>query len=707
MRFVVRGVVDEILIMKRLLLLALPALLLSSCVKDKYDLKNLDTTGYNPGIAAPLINTDLILGDLLKAVDTTLIKSDQNKLLHLTYSAALFSYNVAEMISIPAQSISKKFGFAAFTIPAINTTSSITLGTVVAGMANPAKGTLTAANGNNAPFPAVPPQAGGSVAVPTLSGFSSVTFSAGTLTMAITNHWPTQLTNLTVEIRNVVGNGLVATFVYPSIAAGASVSKNASLIGKTMNSDVKVVIASFSSPGTIPTPVAIKFSDALTVDLTTANLNVSSASAVFPSQEVLNQTINTNLTMPNGAQLNTLVLKGGQISYNIDYGIRETAELTITLPYATKQGVPFSKVIPLNSNHVSSTNASGSFDLTGYSFDLTAGGGQVNYLPATFVASVISSGNPVPISPTDSVSAVITIDNLDFSYIEGYLGTQALTIPKDSLDFSFFKSPLGGNISLADPKLTLKIKSSVGIPISGDLSALSVVSGAGATIPFTGIANPLVINSPVSAGTTALTNILIDKSTTNVTTVLSSNPAKLIYGMTGTLNPNGFAVNFITDSSAIDVSMDLDVPLYGSVSNLVIKDTIAFPVEAFQNVLTATLRVNILNEYPVEADVQMYFLDENHAVLDSIFSDGYKEVVPSSLVDVNGELLSASAARTDIVVDEVRVGTLKNAKYIVVATKLATANAGATAAKFYADYIMNVRLGILAQVKLDLNNSAK
>jgi hypothetical protein len=688
--------------MKRVLLVAFPLILLSSCFKDKYDFQNLDTKDFNPSVAAPLVNTDLVLGDLISSVDTSLIAPDQDNLLHLTYSSNLFSYKVADLITIPSQSISQSFGLAGFTIPAINTGASVTLGTVVAGMSNPQKTTLQNANGSSAPFPAIPAQAGGSVAVPSLSGFSSVTFNAGTLTMGITNNWPTQLNNVQIEIRNVSGNGLVATFNYPLIAAGASSSAVASLIGVTMKSDIKVNIVSFSSPGTFPTFVPIDLSDDLSLTISTANLGISSASAVFPSGEVLNQSIQTTINMPNGAELNTLNLKSGTMSYNIDYGVRENAQLVITLPYVKKNGVVFSEIIPLNSDHVNATIATGSFDLAGYSFDLTGGGGHVNYLPASIVASVISSGNPVPITTTDSVKAVITIDQLAFSYIEGYLGTQSLNIPTDSLDFSFFKNPLGANISLADPKLTLKLKSSVGIPINGDLSALSVIGEDGNTLAFTGIANPLVINSPTVVGNTATTNINIDKTSTNVIAVLSSNPTSIIYGMTGTLNPGGPTTNFITDSSSISVSMDLDVPLYGSVSGFVIKDTISFPVEAFANVLSATLRTNITSEYPIEADVQMYFLDANYLVLDSLFSTGYQVVVPSSTIDLNGELVSASTKQTDMPVDEAKVEMLKGAKYIVIASKLATANNGATAAKFYSTYKMNVKLGVLATVKIDI-----
>ncbi|MCX6180699.1 MAG: hypothetical protein NT150_02055 [Bacteroidetes bacterium] len=688
--------------MKRLVFLVFPAVLLTSCLKDEYDFAHLNTKTLNPGVAAPLINTDLVLGDLIESVDTNLIGPDQDNLLHLTYSSNLFSYKVADLITIPSQSITQAFGLSAFTIPAINTSASVTLGTVVAGMSNPQKSTLQSANGSSAPFPAIPAQSGGSVAVPTLSGFASVTFSSGTLSMDITNNWPTSLSNLNIEIRNVSGNGLVATFNYPSIAAGASASASASLIGVTMKSDIKVMITSFSSPGTFPIAVPIDLSDDLSMDISTANLGVASASAVFPSQEVLNQSIESNLSMPNGAELNTIILKAGAISYDIDYGIRENAQLLLTLPYVKKNGVAFSQVINLNSNHITATNATGSFDLAGYTFDLTGGGSKVNYLPANIVASVVSSGSAVPINSTDSVKATITIDQLAFSYIEGYLGTQALNIPSDSLDFSFFKNPLGANISLADPKLTLKLKSSVGIPINGDLSALSVIGENGNNLAFTGIANPLVINSPIVVGNTAITNIVIDKNTTNIIDVLSSNPKSIIYGMTGTLNPNGKTTNFITDSSAISVAMDMDVPLYGSVSGFVIKDTIAFPVQAFENVLTATLRTNITSEYPIEAEVQMYFLDETYQLVDSLFTNGYEVVVPSSTVDVNGELVSASTKQTDLKIDEAKVEALKNVKYVVLASKLATANGGATAAKFYSTYKMNVKLGVLAQVKIDI-----
>lgn len=695
--------VHKIFIMTRFLLITLIALSFTSCLKDKYDLQNLDTTGYHPGVAAPLVNTDLVLGDLISKVDTKYIAPDNNNLLHLTYSSTLFSYNVADLIDVPAQNISQSFSLSNFSIPNINTSTSVTLGAVVANMSNPQKTTLQNANGSNAPFPAIPAQSGGSFNVPALSGFNSATFYQGTLSLSITNNWPVQLSNVQIEIRNQGNNSLIGTFNYPSISALGSASQSINLAGKTMSSSVKMVIASFSSPGTLPASVAIDLSDDLVMDISTANIGVLNAVAVLPSQQVLNQTIETNITMANGEQLNTIILKQGQISYDINYGVREDAQVTITLPYVTKNGNPFSQVLNLNSNQVSATNISGSFDLSGYTFDLTGAGNKTNYLPAIITADVISSNTPVPIDTADAVTANITIDNIEFSYVDGYLGNQSIVVPLDTLDFSLFSKNLGINVSLADPQITLKLKNSVGIPINGDLSALSVIGENGNTIPFTGIANPLVINSPGAVGQTATTNIAINKNTSNITTVLTSNPKSIIYGLTGSTNPNGFAINFLTDSSSIDVSMEMDIPLYGSVSGFVIKDTIAFPAEAFKNVHTATLRSIITNEFPIECGVQMYFLDGSHAMIDSLFASGYEQIVPSSTIDGNGELVSASAPKTtDMSVDATMVEKLKAAKYIVVATTLATANNGTQAAKFYSTYKMNVKLGILAKVNIDL-----
>jgi hypothetical protein len=692
--------------MTRPLLLATILFSMSSCLKDKYDLQNLDTSGYHPGLAAPLINTNLVLGELIKKVDTTYISSDNNNLLHLTYASTLFSYNVADLITIPAQNISQSFSLSNFSIPNINTSTSITLGSVVANMNNPERTTIQSANGNTAPFPAVPAQNGGSFNVPALNGFNSATFYQGTLTMAVTNNWPVQITNVQIEIRNQGNNSLIGTFNYPSIPASGTSSKNINLAGVTMSSAIKMVIASFSSPGTLPASVPIDLNDDLAIDISTANIGLLTASAVFPSQQVLNQTIENSIAMSNGEQLNTIILKQGNISYDIDYGIRENAQVLLTLPYLTKNGTPFSKLINLASNHVSATNVTGSFDLSGYTFDLTGGGAHTNYIAATIVADVVSSGNPIPIDTADAVSADITIDNLAFSYADGYLGNQPITVPTDSLDFSLFNKNVGINVSLADPQITLKFKNSVGIPINGDLSALSVIGENGNTVPFTGIANPLVINSPGAVGQTANTNIVINKNTSNITAVLTSNPKTIIYGLTAATNPNGFGVNFITDSSSIDVSMEMDVPFYGSLSGLTIKDTVSFPAEAFKNVYTATLRSIITSEFPIEASVQMYFLDGSYAMIDSIFPSGYEQVVPSSIIDVNGELVSASAPKTtDMTVDAAMAEKLKIAKYIVVATNLATANNGAQAAKFYSTYKMNVKLGILAKVNIDIKEN--
>lgn len=694
--------------MKKLALsIASISLVMSSCMKEDYTWDNINIDNYNPAVAAPIVNTKLTLHDLVEDVldgDSSVISIDSDSLLWVTYSSNLFRMGLSDLFSIGDQNISQSFTMETFSISDINQNVSVTMGDVVSGFSDPEKTQIISADGNTAPFPAIPAQSGGEHPAGTFSEFTTVDFSDGDLTLTVTNNWPIDLTNLTIEIRNVGDNSLIGTVDYPIIAAGSTGSDVIDLSGKTMSNSIKANITNIESPGSggIMNPVPIDLTDDIAINVASSGLVVSGGSAIFPSQQALDDTITVDMSLGNGETLNILRLKGGSIDYSINYGIREDANLTLSLPYATLSGTPFSKVISINSNNVSATTVSGSFDLTGYEFDLTAGATAVNTIEARIVADIVSSNSPVPFTSSDGVSADLTLSGLEIEFLDGNLGSQSFNLDADTVDFGFDELDFDAQFTLADPRINLSITNAFGMELGADLSNI-IAKNDQQTLALTGLGN-VTIGAPAygNFGDSVTTNITINKTTTNIDDILGINPNQLIFGMNGSTNPGaGPFNNFITDESYFSVGMDVQVPLYGGISGFQLIDTLDFPVEAFQNVLSGVIRTDITNEFPLDVTVQAYFVDESFTVLDSLKLTPVK-VLKSSSIDGNGDLVEASNFVENIDLDETKVENIKNAKQIILVSNLSTASGGSDA-KFYTKYGMEIKLGVYAKVKLDFN----
>lgn len=677
-------------------------LTLASCFKDEYNFSDINTDAYSPSFALPLIDATINLGDIMENVDTTQIKADENNLLRITYSDTLMSYDVAELVEIPSQSISESFTLPAFSIDNLNNAVGVSLSDMANNMAEPDRSLILANDGNTLPFPAMPSQSIGSYSLTAFTEFNSVVFSQGTLTIEITNNWPFDVENLTMDIVNTGDASVIGTFTYASIPSGQTRSDQVDLTGVTMTNTLAANITGMESPGTGATPVLIDLATTLDVTSIASGLEVSSGAAVFPSQNAVNQTVDVDLTLNNGEELNSVQLTSGSIDYSIDYGLRENSQLTISLPYITSNGTPITEVIDITSDGANPQTVTGSIDLSNHTIDLTANGSNTNYIQADISASIISSGRVIPFSTNDAIDADLDISNLEIAFVDGYLGNMVEQIPADTITIDLFDNEFSELISLAAPEFSLRMVNSAGIPVEADMTISAYNDQS--NLSLTGIASPLTINAPdySQIGQTALTEVNLTRDNSNIADIFNLNPTGIAYAMQIETNPAGNtgSMNFINSDSKIDVTMDVNVPMYGSVNGFSIEDTLDLAVDSIGFLQSATLRTIIENEFPVDVDVQLYFVDENFNVLDSLFENG-ETLVQSSVIDGNGEMTSATLSETDIVVTEEKLDHLINASKIILRSNLATGNGGTQDAKFYTHYEMNISLGIIATVQLN------
>ena len=85
-------------------LLFMSSFFLSSCVKEEFDMDTISATNWNPNGAAPLINSDLDMWDILKDYDSTdLLIIDSNQFVYLVYEDTVYSETAENLINIPDQ----------------------------------------------------------------------------------------------------------------------------------------------------------------------------------------------------------------------------------------------------------------------------------------------------------------------------------------------------------------------------------------------------------------------------------------------------------------------------------------------------------------------------------------------------------------------------------------------------------------------------
>ncbi len=344
-----------------------------------------------------------------------------------------------------------------------------------------------------------------------------------------------------------------------------------------MDNQLTTRVGTIESPGS-GGDVPVDQSQTLAIDFTAENLTVASGTVVIPSMDVVNDTINNAITMENGEQLHSFVLGDGSLDLDITYELQENCNLTLTIPNASKNNVIFSQTI--NMDPLVSAVYNESYDLTGYTFNF-ADADSPNTIQAIVAATIVSSGAPVVFSTDQAVDVSMTLGSFEISYIQGYLGNIVQSFASDPIDFDLGTDVLPGDVQLASPSLSMRFVNSFGLPFALNLNGMYAIDEDGNQINFTGsvvnMDNPAVIDAPGldEVGDSIISVVSLNNETSNITAILNAKPSQIVPAISVSTNPAGATdSNFVDTTSTLNAYIDVDIPLYASIANFGLRDTL-------------------------------------------------------------------------------------------------------------------------------------
>ena len=140
--------------------------------------------------------------------------------------------------------------------------------------------------------------------------------------------------------------------------------------------------------------------------------------------------------------------------------------------------------------------------------------------------------------------------------------------------------------------------------------------------------------------------------------------------------------------------------MYGRAWDFELQDTFAFNFgQNIDYIDWVKFKINTDNGFPVDAFIQIYFVDANNVKVDSIFTP-IQQVVQSGVVGPAPDyiVISPTHKYTETTIYKDRIAKMLNVKKIFVYSKLATIGNGAETVKFYSFYNINVKLGAQTQI---------
>jgi hypothetical protein len=353
-----------------------------------------------------------------------------------------------------------------------------------------------------------------------------------------------------------------------------------------------------------------------------------------------------------------------------------------------------------------------SFDLSSYKIILNESSDTLENA-ITFVLDVIIQGDENPnLSPYDIIVGG-SLKSLEFNSAFGYIGQYELQFV-DSLDIGIFDAAVTGGINIGDGSinLTFDISNSIGTPVMFEANSLYVESTV--TPPYhvdinlfgPDIPNVFSINSPEITQIGDSVETHLDFTQANFHEAFNISPQFLYYDFTAITNFEGDSAdyNFILNESAISFNVDLEFELFGSVENFTLQDTIALDFEDDVEELESMLfRFNLTNGFPISVSAQIYFVDDNYLVLDSLMANG-TDILQGAITSGSPDYRVTESVNkiTDILIDRSRFSNILNSDYLIFKTSLSTSDQQLV--KIYEDYNIEIRLGTILELKIDTEN---
>ncbi len=549
----------------------------------------------------------------------------------------------------------------------------------------------------------------GELPFPVISNFENATLSQGALDIVVRNNTGVTITNITIRIYNVsphtpLGAPAVISAINPGQTGTATINLADLTFIKNNTSAVFVITAGGG--------LVLNGSN-LEIQMTGRDMKVKSGRIKISPQSLPaldnDNTDTVDFDPGDGIKIDSIVMKTGYISYNINNGTPLQATVSLTLPTSGTNPITESFVVNPTANLVDSFSVSNSRISLG-----SIAAQPYNKLPVQYQIMISSQNNMVTFNSEDEISIDLAMKNPEFDHVKGYFGKQTETIDKDTVDLEIqdILKKISADFHLTNPSITLKYRNSFSVPLQIDLQATGYREGK--TPVSLGI-NPFILGYPrFPAARDKDTLFKVSNANSNLADLVSMLPEKICFEGGAEMNPGpGESMNnYIFGDSRFIGDLEVEVPMEFSINNIQFTDTVdnfikeedpdedsPIRVEDFEY-LRVDLEVE--NGFPLGILVTMSLY--NSATGDTICPVNAKEILAAAPVGVDGKVTGPTTSRTSITITDRFWSSVNEADMIIFSFALSTTDNGTKDVKIYSDYGIDFKAALVLKPNLKFNS---
>ena len=606
--------------MKNILLISLTILLLFACKHE------LERPTWDVDMIVPLVHSQMNINDMLPDSNLNIIENEEG-FVSLVFQQEFIDMNLDTLIKIDAIADEQTHTLDSASFADVVIADTATIGESIIEIPF---GTILLPDGSTNSIPAIANVANeDTINIDASEYFETMTLYKGMLIIEIMNGYPTDLSNMSLSLINTTNQNLIATFSFPVIASGATVSDSISIAGQTMDKNLLAILHNMdinASNG----PVLINYSDAVITTITISDIGITNATAIFPEQQ-LTETLKEHSFDMGGAQIKELGIKSGTVTIYV-LSTLPNGKMIYNIPSLKKNGISFTSGEMLIPEATNTDLTAFEFDFQGYVLDLTGqdgrlGGDTINTIYTEAYTFIDSTGELETINYTDSFYSYVEFD-VTAEYAKGYLGQDTIEFGPETKELTLFNKINADIFDLEKADLKIKFENFIGADaaieindfstsnsnttvLAGDDQNGNTIIGHNYTIDRASLSgNGLPINQ-------SITEIIIDADE-----MLEILPDRINTQATFYINPNGQASvdDFLYPEYPIKASMNMEIPLSFIAKNLTLIDTTEISISNQEDLEIDQLFITIKNGLPLDANLKLVLLDNQNLVIDTLLA---------------------------------------------------------------------------------------
>lgn len=584
--------------------------------------KVFNKADWEPEAVFPLAYTELTYSNIV--TDSVNIQTDSNGLASIVFEQQLDSLSLSVLDTFSAPPFYRNFKLDSLRLEVEPFVQKISLGQLARQLqANGGQDALLGSiiislNGGtiaSSPFGGFIPNTIsiplGAIPINLNQFFQSAELRSGTVTLRIDNQFPMDVSRLDFSVQNASNNASLIQESNIQIPKGTAFDKSYDLAGKTVEGNLNANISTLQL--LTDRNVIIDTAQFISIHMSFSNLQVISATAIFPDQDVVSDYQAASLEDMGEMELKEAWIEDGMVVMDVISTLQDSIFMSYSMPKTTYNGAPlvFNGVVP--PAPPSGTNAIRlEVPVKDYILNLSSAPDYFNRFVYEFKAHVKYTGKQVYLSLNDSIVVNVYMRSIRPKYVRGYLGSLDTTYTS-FIETDVFSKIQVESISPATVNVRLKVENSLGVKGTVQFDYLKASNAKGQSLDAQ---DDQMIGIPLAIAAAT------DQPLTSVSTLIKNGPNSNFPELIGLL-PNRFdfkvqtrvgglpkdSNSFVYNTSKLKSKLEVDVPLHLSLQGLILRDTIDLGASqiTFENAGGA-LTLVAYNGFPFNGTIKATFV---------------------------------------------------------------------------------------------------